>query len=157
MSDDKKLEYTITRWLSNKERALSHKWYAIARIDLLIISISGGGIYVIFELMKYYKLDKENLTDITALKLAGIFFTLAVIVNFVSQFCGYYANENEAKFNNLKFLEAIQERKVDADEFDKTNKKCKKYNKWVDITNWASVISMILGIVLLVAHSYVNI
>jgi len=155
MSEEKRLDYNVQRWINNKERSLSHKWYAIARIDLLIISICGGGIYVLFELIKYYKIIQD--VDITGLKISGVFFLLAVLINFVSQFCGYYANSNEAKFSNLKFLQAINEKVVSEEEFDKIDKKVNGFNKWVDITNWGSIISMILGLFLLAIHTYVNV
>jgi len=154
MSDEKKLDYLVQRWITNKERSLSHKWYAIARIDLLIISISGGGLYILFELIKYYK--SINGQDITGLKISGVFFMAAILVNFLSQFFGYEANDCEAKFSNLKFLQAIKEKEVIQSEFDRIDRKGKTYNFLVDITNWLSVGSMVLGLILLSVHTYVN-
>jgi len=34
MSEDKIKELKADRWKDNKDRALNHKWYAIARMDL---------------------------------------------------------------------------------------------------------------------------
>jgi|LakMenEpi03Aug12_release.lakeMendotaPanAssembly.Ray.scaffolds.fasta_scaffold741971_1 hypothetical protein len=154
MSDEKKLDYTVRRWLDNKERSLSHKWYAIARIDLLIISISGGGIYILFELIKYYK--SVGVIDISGLKVSGVLFMLSISINFISQFFGYEANDCEAKYSNLKFLQAIKEKDVNQIDFDKMDRKGKKYNFLVDLTNWVSVGLMILGLSLLSVHTYFN-
>ena len=40
MSDKSKEDFKLERWIRHEERTLGNKWYAIGRIDLLIISIS---------------------------------------------------------------------------------------------------------------------
>ena len=123
MSDENKMEFKVQRWYDNKNRALSNKWYAIGRMDILVISICGGGIYVLFELIKYYKTTQT--VDLSGLKIAGILFLIAVAINFISQFLGYYSNSNEALYSNLKFLEAIGDRKVTEDELSVIDKRIK--------------------------------
>ena len=48
MSEDKKIEFQAKRWSDNKSKAIDHKWYAVQRMDLLIISISGAMEGIIF-------------------------------------------------------------------------------------------------------------
>ena len=53
-------EFDLNWWVRHRERTLEHKWYAIGRLDLLVISISGGGLYIVFEILKFLK--TEDLT-----------------------------------------------------------------------------------------------
>lgn len=154
MDEDKREELKALRWRDNKERALSHKWYAIGRIDLLIISISGAGIYTAFELIKYYK-EQQYINDLTWLKISAIFFTLAILTNFVSQFFGYYANNYEAVYNNNKFLSAIGESAKSEKELDEIDCYRKIYDNWVNRTNWISASCMGIGIIVLAVYNYI--
>lgn len=106
--------YWLNRFLKHKDKASEHLFYAIRRIDLLIISISGAGIYVVFETLRFvYK--EPILLDVYYLKLAGCSFAAAIITNFFSQWAGYATNSYEEKY-------AEEEIKKERDEgFDKKN------------------------------------
>ncbi|WP_298248359.1 hypothetical protein [uncultured Christiangramia sp.] len=65
--------------------------YGVQRIDLLIVSISGAGIYVCLEALKFLK--EENLDLSSIIKYSGLFLALAIIINFISQFLGHKSNE----------------------------------------------------------------
>ena len=76
-----------------KKMCHSGWFYAIQRIDLLIITISGAGVYVILEMLKF---SRENpLPHLLALKVSGCFFIAAIIINFYSQITGMNANEQD--------------------------------------------------------------
>ena len=154
MGEDKTNELKALRWRDNKERALSHKWYAIGRMDLLIIAISGAGLYVVFELIKYFR-DNHYTNDLTWLKWSAIFFTFAIITNFVSQFFGFYANQKDAIYNNNKFLNAIGEQGKSEQELIEIDCYRKIYDRWVNVTNWLSVSWMGIGIVILTIYNYI--
>ena len=102
MSEDKKLEFQANRWANNKERSLRNKWYAIGRIDLLIISISGAGIYSCFEIIKFMYSNKIE-SEFLMLKIAGALFVFSILLNFISQFASEYSNDKNAIYNNKKF------------------------------------------------------
>ena len=51
-------------------------FYAIQRIDLLIIAISGTGIYVALETLKY--INDNSLVDSGLIKYAGVFLLFAL-------------------------------------------------------------------------------
>lgn len=152
MSEEKKYEFKVQRWYDNRNRALANKWYAIGRIDLLIISISGGGIYIVFELIKHFQGLGVNLI---VLKLAALLFTIAIIVNFISQFYGYSANELEAKYNNIEFKNAIDELKKDDCDQKILDDKIKGKNWWVNFCNYISVAAMLIGVTLLVVFNFI--
>lgn len=65
--------------------------YGIQRIDLLLVSISGAGIYVCLESLKFLK--EQSLNSSVNIKLAGFLLALAIIINFISQFLGYQSNQ----------------------------------------------------------------
>jgi hypothetical protein len=154
MSDEKKLDYQVQRWADNKNRALSHKWYAIARIDLLIISISGGGIYIVFELIKYFA--ENGITQLVPLKIAAVFFTSAIIVNFISQFFGYSANSLDAKYSSIEYRDAIGDEKKNESDLKNLKSKIKKRDFWVDFCNYSSSVLMMIGVLILVIYNFYN-
>jgi len=65
-------------------------FYSIQRIDLLIISISGAGIYVCLETMKYIR--ENSLSDSNLIKVSGLLLLISIILNFVSQLYGRKSN-----------------------------------------------------------------
>lgn len=138
--------FKIERWIKHEERSLSNKWYAIGRIDLLIISISGGGLFVLFETFKFIHGLKPPI-DVGLLKCGAIYFVIAIIVNFVSQVFGFYANKYEAIFATKSIKKETGEQ-VDSLEFAKLDVKIDFLNLSLNISNGISVISMFIGIIL---------
>jgi len=74
-------------------------FYAVQRIDLLVISICGAGVYVVLETLKYV-VDKtpvvqKYLDNLWMIKLSGLLFLASIIVNFVSQLTGKKSNYHE--------------------------------------------------------------
>jgi hypothetical protein len=139
--------FWLDYWVKHRERALDAKWYAIQRVDLLIISISSGGIYIIFETIKFI-LEKQRSIDFMMLKLSGLFFALAIVFNLTSQFYGWNANKHESIYAGFKVR---QERggEVGEDKIDNTDRLVKISNRRLNIMNLISVAAMSLGLVLL--------
>lgn len=150
MSEEKKLDYQIKRWSDNRERALSHKWYATGRIDLLIVSISGAGIYIGFELMKFALSTDKISYPLDIIKWSMSLFTLAIIVNFISQFFGYRSNDLESKYDNSELKDLTGEKEKDQETQNILDCKIKISNSVVNACNYLSTGLMLSGIVLLV-------
>lgn len=154
MSDEKKQDVKLQRWIKHEERSLSNKWYATSRIDLLIISISGGGLYIAFETLKFIKEQKFQI-DYNFLQWAGGFFAFAIAINFVSQIFGFYANKNEAEYANKQIKKQMNDYKNDDElsvlnlEISDLDGNCNTNNKRVRICNIASIGAMVVGILLL--------
>lgn len=147
-------EFEVAYWRDERERAIKNKWYAIGRIDLLIISISGGSIYLIFEMIKYMHTLNPPITTYTSLKVAGLFFGLAIIVNFLSQIFGQKANKYDARYTKSKMNQA---RQIHVHDSELSVPECwaKAYSKAVDVSNVVSVCSMMIGIILLGIFTYI--
>lgn len=139
-------------WVNHRERALQNKWYAIGRIDLLVVSISGGGIYIIFEAMKFI-IENKLATDVSLLKTSGVIFTISIALNFVSQVFGWNANKYEAKWSKFKIDES-RKKPIDAEEVGKVDFKVSICNWCVAVTNNLSIIGMLAGVVILLVFNY---
>ncbi len=118
--------------------------YAIQRMDLLIISISGAGIWVVLETLKY-AYDKK-LSDLILLKVAGIIFVLAVITNFVSQWTGRNANFHHITMCDEKIIAGDSEEETLLKKIDDINKKASIWDAFTDVFNIISLILMLLGL-----------
>lgn len=138
-----------------KKQSWDGMFYSIQRIDLLIVSFCGGGIYVCLETIKY--LTEEKLACGILIKICGGVFLLGIILNFLSQHYGFRANEQD-----YLMCDAM----IDA--CDKKLKKCKrkdikneikKYDiqseiysnrtKWL---NYCSMGAMFTGLVLILIY-----
>jgi len=140
------------RLLKYKEQSTSYIFYAIQRIDLLIISISGAGIYIIFQTLRFIKEQGMNL-DLFWLKTGGVMFTLAIIVNFFSQWAGYKANKFEEDWAEQKIKEKLG-KTIDQTALEKTSNNGMKYTNLTTTLNIVSTCSMLIGIVILVIFNF---
>jgi hypothetical protein len=136
-----------------KERKkLCHQgWlYAIQRIDLLIISISGAGLYLVFETIKYI-IDKDLCKCCTPLlKYAGICFVAGIVVNIISQFTGMRANVYESEkcdiYINGEDPPTTEELRL----IGIADHKGTIWTKWTGTLNITSMVFMSMGIILLI-------
>jgi hypothetical protein len=140
--------------MMNKEYYKEHRrnsfaqWaYSIQRIDLLIVSISGGGVYVCLETLKYCL--EHHFHNTIILKVCGGIFVLALIVNFISQCTGEKANENEIKWSDEK---------LDENEVEAKGKQtiAESYSKATGILNISSMVSMFIGLILLLVYFFIT-
>lgn len=127
-----------------KEQAFKMWQYAIQRIDLLIISICGAGIYVTLETLKYIK--DNSLGDSLYVKIAGGFFLGAIIINFVSQFLGKKANEKDIRCGNEKLEASDPVTSEQKAMVDKLHKESQNYTKWTNISNNISLAGLLIGL-----------
>lgn len=133
-----------------KDQAFKMWEYAIQRIDLLIISICGAGIYVTLETLKYIK--DNSMEGSSFVKIAGGFFLIAIIINFVSQFLGKKANEKEIALGNAKLDADIIVTENQQNEIGKIDSIAENYSKWTDRLNIASLIGMFIGLGFLIYY-----
>tara|TARA_R110000744_G_scaffold253634_2_gene369203 strand:+ start:4216 stop:4653 length:438 start_codon:yes stop_codon:yes gene_type:complete len=119
-------------------------FYSIQRIDLLIVSISGAGIYVCLESIKY--LSDSEIQVHFSVKVSGLFFLLAITINFFSQIYGKKSNEQDYLMCDAK-LDAgdniSKSKKAAIDEYDK---KAECYTKITNKLNLASMYLMFGGL-----------
>lgn len=67
--------------------------YSIERFDILIISLSSGGIVLVAGFFDKFKgIDKSDVY------YGSLFFSIAIIINLLSQVTGYFANLNDIKY-----------------------------------------------------------
>lgn len=117
--------------------------YSIERIDLLIVSISGAGIYVCLETLKY--INDNNMTPSSLVKIGGGLFLGAIILNFISQHFGRKANEHD--YNWCEYNLDIEDEKY-RDRVPELREKIRYHeceahkfsNYCVNTTNWSSIV-----------------
>lgn len=72
--------------------------YSLERFDILIISLSGGGLVLSISLVKDVIKNFEKV-DHTLLKITWVFFGISLVLNLFSQITSYYANKEEIKIS----------------------------------------------------------
>ncbi len=118
--------------MDNKDNAKQYLLYAMQRIDLLLISISGAGIYGGWEIFKYVK-DRSPLQNFCLLEISQILFLVTIVLNFLAQWFSYNTHWNE-----IIGKEQIRD----------------LYSKWVVRLNTVSTITFIGGLICISIFSF---
>ncbi len=135
------MEYTVEEAKERSNLAHQNLHYSTQRIDLLVVSICGAGIYVCLETLKFLAEQKMEVSN-WSLKTAGILLILAIICNFISQFTGRKANH----YDYLMCLCIIKENNKSASKNDRLS------SKWDMATDWfnhSSMIAMFIGLIMI--------
>ena len=128
-------EYLIT--------ALARVKYSIERFDVLIITLSSGGIALSMSFFENYKS-----VDKTMVYNGCVFFAFALIINLVSQVTGYYANKYDIKYVREEIREL--EKKVYVEDYKKYDCYKNVFNFMTNLFNASSLISFIIGMIYIV-------
>lgn len=137
MGSNKKHIKNLKAYIASAEQRAK---YSIERFDILIISLSSGGIALgvsLFE--KFLPYDHSYI-------FYGIcFFSLALVINLSSQVTGFFANRYDIKYC-LEEIKELEKKKF------KTNYKIfdclkKVFNFLTKLLNTTSVLSLIIAIV----------
>lgn len=124
--------------------------YSIQRMDLLIVSISGAGIYVCLETLKYINDKALDTSDL--IKWSGGVLLFAIIVNFISQFLGHRSNLNDYLMCEAKLDAGNKISKSEQSIIDRYDYKAECYDKATNIFNYASALAMFVGLILLLSY-----
>lgn len=157
--ESKRNDYYVSELESYIKILRANKDYSMQRFDVLIISISGAGVYTSFEFMKfiststYFQMspDIQNLN--IYYKITGVVFTLSIIANFFSQWTSYRSTSMG--------IEATKGLVFKIKEMDVDEKKTKKYqslsdklNKVTSILNFVTMFLMSLALVLMIFFTW---
>ncbi|KVV16364.1 hypothetical protein [Flavobacterium sp. TAB 87] len=145
--------------LEGKKQSWDGMFYSIQRIDLLIISICGAGIYVCLETIKHLSANKDFCTCTCFIKISAGMFLVGIILNFLSQQYGYKANyesylmyDCEVEVDEIKSLETITKEKkelllkLDCDSKD-YDKRSDRFSNLTTNLNYFSMGFMFLGLI----------
>jgi hypothetical protein len=129
------------------ENALLNSKYALDRFDILIISISSGGLVFSMGFVKDL-LPKDQIIDLLFLKISWILFGLSIIFNLLSQVTSYYANKYEISIS--RYLIGLERKESQIG--NQNNLECKKkiFNSITYFFNWSSLVLLILAILILI-------
>ncbi len=121
----------------------------------MMISISGAGLYTVFETLKSFNSNSH----INVAKDAGILFILAIVLNVISQWTGNHANELDTDHTEELISEEKEHDKpaklvkIHA-ELERLKAQIDQYNAVTFWLNFASTATVFSGIVLLAAFYY---
>lgn len=137
---------------THSEYALKSIDYSIQRIDLLIISVSGAGIYVCLQILQYA--NTNHIQVPVTLKVTGLLFVISIIINFISQWASYKAHLYGYKSTQNIIYDI--ENKTDSSK-EKSANDCKSviYNTINNISNILSTIAMLSGLIVMIIFIWV--
>jgi hypothetical protein len=130
----------IERLRLHERKSLENAEYAVTRLDILTISLSTGGIFLVFEIAKEL-IDQKALNWLVIIAVA---FPLTIIVNLISQWTSYKENGLSAELaKNTSRFKRGKPLTLDLDELtcDLNN-----YRKWTNALNKISYLLLCIGI-----------
>ena len=122
--------------------------YSIQRIDLLIVSVSGAGVYFCLEALKF--MYENEIAIGTYIKSSAGLFITAIILNFISQFFSFYANLYDYKYTLLSDCQDRTEKETCA--MYSHERISNIFNKSNNISTALSVLSMFAGLIICFAY-----
>lgn len=150
------LEAKIEAWNIHLEAVTENLKYSEKRMDLLIISISSGGLYVIFETLREIKNSDISIANTNILFWSGAILLFTIIINFLSQLTAFKANKAEAQFAqmHLSTLNGEELTKEEICVMDNAEKITTKYQKGTEVLNVSSMVLLFVGLILLAVFYY---
>jgi len=148
----------MTNSQEGKKQSWDGMFYSIQRIDLLIISICGAGVYVCLETIKYLASTKTECKCLYLIKFSALFFLIGIILNLISQQFGYKANQHsylmydceveideiKAKNDQQELVEKLQELENCKNNYDKESE---KFSNLTTTLNYTSMVFMFVGLI----------
>lgn len=148
---EKQKERYIQNLETHIEKTESNLKYSLDRFDILIISISSGGL--VFS-MGYVKdiLSKSMQDDFSLLKISWVFFGTSIILNLLSQVTSYYANKNEILISR----NIIRQERNKPMAGSQSKLECAKrmFNFLTNSFNFLSLLLLISAIIVLIVFVY---
>ena len=137
----------------------SNKDYSVQRLDILTITICGAGIYTSFELMKYINDSKLLTLEQTKhlnihFKITGLLFTLAIIVNLISQWTAYKSTSFSIESTKMA-VHSAKKFKIDRKKMMQYQRKSTCYNLVTGKANITSILLMILALIMTMLFTWI--
>jgi hypothetical protein len=122
-------------------------FYSMQRIDFLIISICGAGIYLCLNTIKHFA-EKNQDIDLL-IRISGGLFLFGIIINFLSQIFGFKANEQDYLMCSAKIDAGNEVSETEKKEIDYYDKKSEMFSKRTLLLNYFSIGFMFLALILI--------
>lgn len=142
--------------LEKHKRVWDALFYSHQRMDILMISISGGGIYVCLEAIKF--LNEKGFCINWLVKASALLFVLAIISNFISQMMSAYVYSCDYQSTEIEVTceEDGVDKRAFTDHLAELETKSVYYEKRNKIASNASLILMSLGLLTIVVFFLVT-
>jgi hypothetical protein len=140
MTKDEKHIEALKKYIQEAEQRAK---YSIERFDILIISLSSGGIALSVGLF-----DKFKNEELSTVFYGILFFTIALILNLNSQITGYYANRNDIKFCHEEINE-LEEKKHKSD-YQKYDCYKNVFNFFTKVLNTVSFMALVVALIFII-------
>jgi hypothetical protein len=98
--------------------------------------------------LKLFVLKDQIPDNVMLLKVAGILFGDAVILNFFSQHTGHITNTHECEWATQELLKETNDIKYNQTAHEFADRESQKFNRYTDYLNYAATLIMFAAIML---------
>lgn len=127
----------------SRDKDFQSLFYSIQRLDILIISISGAGVYVVLETLKY-RFEHFLFTGSYILKFSGALFVLAALINCFGQYTSYKAHQYSMRYYDICIETWKNEREKDENFIPNINNSLKQKARYNALTKWGNLLSLLI-------------
>jgi hypothetical protein len=140
----------IDDYKEQKKLMLKITEYGTQRIDLLIISVSGAGIYLCLETVKFYLAKNEQIN--CSIKISAAFFLISIFFNILSQYLSINSSDNYYEY----YCELLEEH-PDLKKVNIYKKKATENATSTEILNYLSGATLTIGAIILFIFFIINV
>jgi len=133
-----------------KQMSWTNVCYSAQRIDLLIITVSGAGVYVILETLKFSIANKME--SLWMLKVSGILFVITIVINIISQRFGHTTNIYDYKWCDSKLKAQTPPTEEELMVITAHDKKARIYNNYTNWSNTSCLATMFVALFLVMLY-----
>ncbi|MES2593679.1 MAG: hypothetical protein V4608_17480 [Bacteroidota bacterium] len=127
----------------SRDKDFQSLFYSIQRLDILTISISGAGVYVVLETLKY-RFEHLLFTGSYILKFSGALFVLAALINCLSQYTSYKAHQYSMMYYDICIEAWKNEREKDESFIPNINNALDAKARYNSLTKWGNLLSLLI-------------
>lgn len=139
---EKGADYQIQDIAEYLQQLHKGRYYSIQRFDILIVLLATSGIYFIAT-----SSGLESQRGSCSFSFAIVLFVISIVVNLISQWLGYLANNACIKLYQKQYVEIRSTGKIDRDKYKPELQSDKQRTKTVHFLNALSLFSLLLAIV----------
>lgn len=136
--------------VEKQKRIWEALFFTQQRVEVLLITFGGAGLYVCIESLK--EANAKKYEETWMIKCAAIFILLSIAINFLSQFLSIKSQTNDFIENEIAMLCTQEEKDENKDLIKKYRDDSEYYNSWVEKANIYGAIIMFIGYVFLIAY-----
>jgi len=142
---------------NHNQSSNENRLYALKRIDVILMILASGGIYIVFEILKLTSINPSKEGNFYLVISSSIFLT-SIATNLIALWSGYFANKYEVEWCELEIEKLKSEKKgieLNLKEQKKLDKLVSIFTMVTSVFNGFSTLLLLAGMIMTFYSTYI--